>query len=258
MDWNALSAIAAACGVIVAAVLGFWAVRLAGRTVDRSELNYLAGRADQLLQTGSKVSALIGEYKAALHVFWKEDPLVADVGDADRRQWLVQARAEGEVEAHKLDYLLIGASAEFRAQAKALTEASSDSANRGEEAIRRAERATVLLVVIRNSLRAQYMTLIPSAGSGLGSGLAPAALEMAFVDQILEDVSDSLDWGLRTEIKQWFNTEIRLRVEAGERQDAPEILAIDFQELYLDPKWEEAYTSLTSEVHRLAMPDRGN
>lgn len=247
VSWEAVSALAAVLGVLIASYLGLRATKLARKAVSQSEVDYAATRVDKLLDTGARISALVGEYKAALHVFWKEDPNARQnsgafvVEDIVRREWLIQERGVGETRAHQLTYLLMGACADFRAQVRALRLHDSP---RGASSFE-------VLALIRSSCMLQYYTLVLD-DPFISPDLQLDEIEAQYVDTICAD-ADSLSDDIRGEVRDWFKQELGKPVTADEEKETPEIVAINFQEDFVDPKWEETYTALAEYFYAQAV-----
>lgn len=111
--FDGTTAIAAVAGVVVAAILGYKAIKIAKETaeitkgtVSRAEKDYAATRADLVMQIRSDAVDRMAETKAAMHVFWKEDPETVKDSNPERAAWLGEKRFESEIETHKAIYAL--------------------------------------------------------------------------------------------------------------------------------------------------------
>lgn len=72
--WDAIAAIAGFAAVLVASVLGWLGVRLAGKAVARSNFDYLGQRADVVAGQMERVRLLYQEFDTALLPFWGKRP----------------------------------------------------------------------------------------------------------------------------------------------------------------------------------------
>lgn len=112
-DWvSAVSGLASAIATAVAVYLAYKAVRIAGETVQRSKLDFVAGRSDRVTDALGGLLAAAAAYKAALQPCWKQDPPIGGEVETEVH------RAVHELECSK--ELLISA---IRALANAVPEA---------------------------------------------------------------------------------------------------------------------------------------
>lgn len=251
--WDPISAISAALGVAVATVLGLLAVRIASRTITRSELEYRAERADRVLEKAAQITTLSGESKAALHAFWKE-PFAdvrkwwADVelGDADndalvaaRFAWLMDERGSGERRAHEVDYALSGAAGEFRALVHSTGVGTAESL-----------RLFALLDVLRGSVRTQYLALVQD----VPWGIAPSATN--YSEEILTAMANEIvtripkgEEAVKHSVIEWFTTYLR----DNRLIVSPAAVATEFHEAFVEPLWARECSELVAPFHQRAL-----
>lgn len=95
--WDAIAALAGVLAVVVASVLGWWGIRLAARAVERSQLDYVAERADRVADAGAKLKLLARAFDDKLNTLrgWPS-------GDDHEQEpdWMPVQQALNELEVH--------------------------------------------------------------------------------------------------------------------------------------------------------------
>jgi hypothetical protein len=255
--WDPISAISTALGVILATYLGLKAVRIASKTITRAELEYKAGRADIVLEKAAAITSLSGEYKGALHVFWKEQVgdvrgmwVDAGLDEADndaiaeaRMSWLVEERGASERRAHELDYTIKGAAGELAALVPSM---GSDNAPGAAELL-------AVLDVLRGSLRAQYHALISDNPWGIevSSDDYNEQILHAMANEVVAPIAKGESGDVvKREVVTWFSDYLR---DAGQSPVSPAVAATLFHENFVEPEWKDAYESLVAPVHQRAL-----
>ncbi|GAB2779926.1 hypothetical protein GCM10027020_36790 [Nocardioides salsibiostraticola] len=254
--WEPISALAAAAGVTVATVLGLMAVNIARKTVVRSELEYRSGRADRVLEKAAQIESLLGEYRAALQVYWKEqygdvrtwwaDPGMGEDDNAAlvsaRFAWLLNERGSGERRAHEIDYKLAGAAGEFRALVRATGADEAESS-----------RLFALLDVLRGSVRAQYHSLIPEVPWGVdpSSDAYGKKVLTAMANTVVEPLAEGeAQDELKRSVVTWFSNYLKDNDDAA---ITPAVAAIDFYEDFVQAKWMPDCERLVGPAHARAL-----
>lgn len=198
----------------------------------------------------------MAELKAALHVFWKEDPqkLLAADPTSSRAKELIQQRNAAEVETHRAMYKLQGAaerlrevlpSAEIVERERNWKPGAGHGRVQGVRAPINVDMSGILELVrlYERGAMALYLSLVP-ANRYADPKQDPHIFVKDFLSELeLHDGSEGQAvW--RPRVETWLAGQLSVI----SNQSTPEIIAINFVESFLDKELAAAVHSVTDSV----------
>lgn len=245
--FDGITALSAVVGVIVAVYLGLRAIRLASRTVDRSALDYAATRADLATHWRITMSERMADFKAALHVFWKEDPqllLRVDPG-SERAMELLADRKLAEVEAHKCIYLLDSGAARLKEALPSVQVEMTAEGKTVQVGGAGQERAAALAEIYARSAMPLYFALVPEESSFTDPKVDPESFSGEFVDYLRRSDDGASIEAVIAEADSWLKLQLKGDPDS---QRTAEIISINFIEHFMEKQLTEAVREIVDDV----------
>lgn len=253
---NLVTALSAVAGVVLATVLGSRAIAIASETVERASLDYAAGRADLITQSRVALFEAMAELKAAMHVFWKEDPrklLDADPGSS-RAKELIQQRNAAEVETHRAMYRLQGAAERLREvlpSAEIIERERSWKPGAGHGTVQGVRApigvdmpaALELVRLYERGAMALYLSLVVD-NRYTDPKRDPDVFMKDFLTELHLYDADEGQASWLPRVQAWLAKQLSVISD----QCTPEIIAINFVESFLDRELAEAVHAVTDSV----------
>lgn len=248
---DSITAISAVVGVVIAARLGHKAVQVARETVDRSERDYAASRADMVGDAYAKVVHAMADVKADLHIFWKEDfqELKAGSPDSPRVHEIEDRNNSAEVEVHRAIYRLDSACVGL---SNAISALSLNLNSVQIPASGDVDKACAAIHLYYGSAFPHYLTLLSDDKKKVPGPLkAQAKFIDWFLCQLRLDAADTESKNLEVKAASWL--ENYLLTEEGS-QIAAEIIAVNFISSFALPELDAALDALVKPILNVCRP----
>ncbi len=194
----------------------------------------------------------MAEFKAALHVFWKEDPqeLLRADPQSERAKQLIAARGEAEIEGHKSIYLLQSASRGLRETLPSVRVVIRRGSADQEVGPEHLARALAMAELYEQSVMPMYFSLVADKGFS-----DPKIDPVSFKEEFLHHLGRA-DAGTNYplvlgEASDWLDRQLE---GPADSQRTPEIIAINFIESFIEVELARVVRQLSDPVLELCRP----